>query len=233
MRVVSRACVCLVGVRLACQVCTQGADRQFVGKAAPRRRRFEVNFGIIMSSAQADRRVTQLMEIPVRGITFPEGVDLPVGETRGAIGVQISTSRQMSFAMRHEERSRCWVSTRCQILVQEGPDGTREEHFAGALALMKKKRAFGPGNVVDVDEEGFLTAQAPIIDQPEGSAIAPVLNRAQHRLDLLHVQGPSSPFPLWFPLKRERRARREKVGEILIVGRCGQHMVVVIHMRTS
>jgi hypothetical protein len=72
---------------------------------------------------------------------------------------------------------------------------------------MKKNQAFGPGNVVNVEGQGFSTAQAPIIDQPEGGANTGVLNRVQHRLDLLHVQGPSSRFPLWFPFYaiQERR----------------------------
>ena len=64
---------------------------------------FEVGFGVIMGSANADRRMAKLMEIPVRGIPFPERVGLPVREARIAIGGEISTPRQTGFAMRHEE----------------------------------------------------------------------------------------------------------------------------------
>ena len=35
---------------------------------------FEVNFGVVMSSTQADGGVAQLVEIPVGGVAFPEGV---------------------------------------------------------------------------------------------------------------------------------------------------------------
>src|SRR6266487_560562 len=142
---------------------------------------FEVNFGVIMGSAQTDGGVAQLVEIPVGGIAFPERVGLAVRETSVAIGGEISTPRQTGFAMRHEERSRSQISARRQVLAQEGPDGTREEHLAWAIAVATKtNRAIGPGNVLDVDSQGFLTAKATIIDQPEQGAIARILDFAQH-----------------------------------------------------
>jgi hypothetical protein len=78
--------------------------------------------------------------------------------------------------MRHEERSRCWIPARRQILIEERSDGTGEEHLAWAVAFaVKKKRAIGPGNVFDVDGQCFLAAKATIIDQPEKGTIARVL----------------------------------------------------------
>src|SRR6266487_5584155 len=99
-------CLTVVG-----NIAFQAAQRGMPAKA------FEVNFGIIMSSAQTDSRVAQLVEIPVGGIAFPERIGLPVGETCVAIGVQISTARQTRFAVCHEERSRSRVSARREILV--------------------------------------------------------------------------------------------------------------------
>jgi len=123
---------------------------------------FEVGFGVIMGSADADRRVTELMEIPVMSIPFPERVDLPVREARVALGSEISTTKQTSLPMRHEERSRRRVPTRRQVLIEEGADGTREEHLAWAVAFaVDENRALGPGNVVDVNGQRFLTAKAP------------------------------------------------------------------------
>ena len=55
---------------------------------------FEVNFGVIMGSAQADGGVAQLAEIPVGGVALPEGVGLAVREARVAVGGEISTPRQ-------------------------------------------------------------------------------------------------------------------------------------------
>ncbi len=54
---------------------------------------FEVNFGVVMSSTQADGRVAQLVEILAGGIAFPEGVGLPIREACVAVGVQVSTAR--------------------------------------------------------------------------------------------------------------------------------------------
>ena len=52
---------------------------------------FEVNYGVIMGCTQTNCRVAQLVEIPVGGIAFPEGVSLPVGEARIAVRGEIST----------------------------------------------------------------------------------------------------------------------------------------------
>ena len=41
---------------------------------------FEVDFGVVMSNAQADGGVAQLVETPVGGVVLPEGVGLPVRE---------------------------------------------------------------------------------------------------------------------------------------------------------
>ncbi len=66
---------------------------------------FEVDFGVVMGSSQADGRVAQSVEIPVGGVAFPEGVGLSAGEACIAVGVQISPARQTGFAVRHEERA--------------------------------------------------------------------------------------------------------------------------------
>jgi hypothetical protein len=89
---------------------------------------------------------------------------------------EISTPRQTGFAMGHEERAGGWGPACRQILVEKCPDRPREEHLARAVAFaVNANRALGPGNVVDVDGQRFLTAQAPIIDQPEEGAITRVL----------------------------------------------------------
>src|SRR5436309_612592 len=109
---------------------------------------FEVDFGVVMGSTQADSSVAQLVEIPVGGVAFPEGVGLPVREARIAVSVQISTAWQTGFAVRHEERSRRRISACRQVLVQKGSHNTREEHLTRAVALaMKTNRAIWPGNV--------------------------------------------------------------------------------------
>ena len=66
---------------------------------------FEVDFGVVMGNTQADGGVTELVEIPVGGVAFPEGVGLPLREACVAISSEISTSRQTGFAVRHEERA--------------------------------------------------------------------------------------------------------------------------------
>ncbi len=102
------------------------------------------------------------MEIPVGGIPFPERVGLPVREARIALGGEISTSRQTGFPMRHEERSRRRVSARRQLFIEEGAERTGKEHLTWVVAFaVNENRALGPGNVVDVDGQRFLTAKAP------------------------------------------------------------------------
>ncbi len=64
---------------------------------------------------------------------------------------------------------------------------------------MQTNRAIRPGNVLDVDRERFLRAQAAIIDEPEERAITQVFDFSQHRLDFLCIQGASHPFPFRFP----------------------------------
>src|SRR5436190_23907111 len=93
---------------------------------------FEIGFGVIMGSACADRRVAELVEIPVRSIAFPERVGLPVREACITVGSEISTPRQTGLPMRHEERSRRRIPARRQILVEECPDCAGEEHLARA-----------------------------------------------------------------------------------------------------
>src|SRR5512135_756936 len=117
------------GLTVVGNVAFQAAQRGMSAKA------FEVNFGVIMGCTQANGCMAQLVEIPVGGIAFPEGVSLPVGEARIAIGGEISTPRQTGFAMCHEERAGCWVPARRQILVEKRPDHTREEHLAWAVAF--------------------------------------------------------------------------------------------------
>src|SRR5258708_2599795 len=139
---------------------------------------FEVGFSVIMGSTQADRRVAELVEIPVGGIAFPERISLPVREACVVIGGKIRSPRQASPAMRDEERSRRWVSACRQILIEESADGTREEHLTRAVVFaVNANGALGPGNVVDVDGQGFLAAQAAIIDEPEERPIARTLHR--------------------------------------------------------
>ncbi len=78
--------------------------------------------------------------------------------------------------MCHEERAGCWVPARRQVLVEKRPDGTGKEYLAWAVAFaVNANRALGPGNVVDVDGQRFLTALAPIIDRSEKGAITRVL----------------------------------------------------------
>src|SRR6266550_2560218 len=64
---------------------------------------FEIDLGVVMGCTQTDGRVAQLVEIPVRGVPFPERVGLPVGETSIAIGGQMGTPRETGFAVRYEE----------------------------------------------------------------------------------------------------------------------------------
>jgi hypothetical protein len=52
---------------------------------------------------------------------------------------------------------------------------------------MDENRAFGPGNVLGVDGQRFLTAKAAVIDQPEQGTIAWVLYFPQDGFDLLRV----------------------------------------------
>src|SRR5450755_4052505 len=169
---------------------------------------FKIGFGVIMGSANANRRVTKLMEIPIGSIAFPERVGLPIREARVAVGGEISPPRQTGFAMRHEEWSRRGGPARRQVRIEECADGTREEHLAWAVAFaVNAYRALGPGNVVDIDGQRLLTAKTAIIDQPEERAISRVRYFPQGRLDLLRVQRTSRPFPLRFPFDpiEERR----------------------------
>lgn len=48
---------------------------------------FQVHLGVVMSCTQTDGCMAELVEIPVRGIAFPERINLSVRETRVAISV--------------------------------------------------------------------------------------------------------------------------------------------------
>ena len=63
---------------------------------------------------------------------------------------------------------------------------------------MNANRTFGLANVVDIDAQGFLTAKATVIDQPEQGTIAWVCYFSQHGLEQLGIERTSRVFPLRF-----------------------------------
>ena len=113
------------------------------------------------------------MNIPLRSIRLPEGVGLAIRETCVAIRGQVSAPRETGFALRDEKRPRRWDTTCRQILVQQCADGAREKHFAGLVAFaLDENGAIRPGNMLNVDSQGFLATQTAIIDQPEEGMVA-------------------------------------------------------------
>src|SRR6266446_10396275 len=126
---------------------------------------FEIDFRILMGGPDADGCVAQLVQIPPRSIVFPQRVGLAIRETSIPIRRQVGAPRKTGLALCHKQRSRCWASTRRQILVQQCSDGAREKHFAGTVAFaLDENGAIWPGNILNVDGQGFLAAQTSIID---------------------------------------------------------------------
>src|SRR5260370_507855 len=132
----------------------------------------EINFRILMGGPDADGCVAQLVQIPPRSIVFPQRVGLAIREASIPIRRQVGAPRKTGLALCHKQRSRCRASTRCQILVQQCPDGARKKHLTWAVAFaLDENGAIRPGNILNVDGERFLTAQTSIIDQPEERAV--------------------------------------------------------------
>ena len=122
----------------------------------------EIHFGVVMRRPDTDGRVAELVKIPLRSILFPQRVGLVIRETCVAVRGQVSAPRETGFARRDEKRPRRWGTTRCQILVQQCADGTREKHFAGSVAFaLDENGAIRPGNILNVDSQGFLATQTP------------------------------------------------------------------------
>src|SRR5258708_2798797 len=161
----------------------------------------EINLRILMGGPDADGCVAQLVQIPPRCIVFPQRVGLAIREASIPIRRQVGAPRKTGLALCHKQRSRCRASTRRQILVEQCPNGARKKHLTWAVAFaLDENGAIWPGNILNVDRQGFLAAQTAIIDQPEEGTVAWVGNLTQERLDALRIERPGSLFSLWFPL---------------------------------
>lgn len=83
--------------------------------------------------------------------------------------------------MRDEKRSRRRVFTCWQ-----GSNDTRDILLAWPFVFaVNTNRAFGPGDVVNFNDQSFLTAMPTIIDQPEERVITRILDLAEHWLNFL------------------------------------------------
>src|SRR5712692_9479995 len=107
----------------------QAAERLMAAKP------LEIDFGITMSGADTDRRMPELVEIPVGRILFPECIGLPVREACIAISREVGRPRSTRFPMGDKEGANGRIATGLEILRQQLADITREEHLSKAVAL--------------------------------------------------------------------------------------------------
>src|SRR5713226_6227707 len=161
----------------------------------------EIDLRILMGGPHADGCVAQLVQIPPRRIVFPQRVGLAIRETSIPIRRQVGAPRKAGLALCHKHRSRCRTPTRRQILVQQCSDGARKKHLTWAVAFaLDENGAIRPGNILNVDGQGFLATQTAIIDQPEEGAVAWVGDLTQERLDALCIERSGILLSLRFPL---------------------------------
>src|SRR5215469_18296867 len=113
---------------------------------------FEIDLCILVGSTNADGRMTELVEIPVRRILLPEGIRLAIGEAGIAVGCQIRAPGKSGLTVRDKERPGARRPARTQVFVEQCPNGSREKHLPWTTAFaMDRDGAIWRGGVVDID----------------------------------------------------------------------------------
>ena len=105
------------------------------------------------------------------------------------IGGEICAPWRTRFAVRDEEWPFPWIAARREVRVQQTPDVTGEEQLVrlGAFAV-QTDAALDPVDVLEIDGERLLAAQAAVVEQREQRAVSYVVDAAQGGFHLLRVK---------------------------------------------